>query len=725
VVGTSRDRARETMPPPPRIREVRDSDDEEEGDDDLADFAFEKGTGIVGADRLARVSSAFAEGSGFDARGADESKAAGSSGGFGDDPGVAATMAVARIMSATGSKTLPPGLVRLMSPYQAHYDELKLLGKGGFGSVVAAVGRLDDRPVAVKKVHFKSAAPPWAKNDTLESLHEELLREARALALMDNIRVVKYHAAWIEPRWEKLAAMEGGTPAGDGRSSIAAGDGAFDFASAKGMGSGMGNRRPSLMFANEFDSGSGSDSSEEDESTSSASCVDTNADSASAENTRNSLDLQNLLTDLSVGGGDKKVLQKVWTSPVKARRKQKSSFSNNNQKPRWPYTLYIAMELCPGTTLRDWIRVRPKGDIQAGAGTHIFRSTVEALRYIHSFGIIHRDVKPANILVHRGSSELEPTVKLMDFGLAVFDTGETSDRDDVIYEDGFQKGKKFSVGVGTASYCAPEQRAGAGVYTSSVDMYSVGVILVEMLCALGAEATESERARLIAAAKQLELPESLTKSFPKHAALARELLATDPTERPTTAAVLRRWPRVNMRAEERFGEKQSAAAGMHARLLSGGGGSFPNGVGASARQNIGVAVAAAAGAAAAKVAAGGATGDSGYVPPGYGEPRASSVEIEAAAMSAALNQFNIKRSQSLPEAELAAIADAVAAAGEIAALGGARSPNSPVRRAASPMLPASVPEETEEEDTKESTSRDEMEAEIKRLRERVAELERR
>ena len=113
------------MPPsPPRIREVRDSDEEEEGDDDLADFAFERGTGIVGADHLARVASAEAT------LGSDEK-----------DPGVAAMMAVARIMSATGSKTLPPGLVRLMSPYQAHYDELKLLGKGGFGSVVAAVGR--------------------------------------------------------------------------------------------------------------------------------------------------------------------------------------------------------------------------------------------------------------------------------------------------------------------------------------------------------------------------------------------------------------------------------------------------------------------------------------------------------------------------------------------------------------------------------------------------------
>jgi len=87
---------------------------------------------------------------------------------------------------------------------------------------------------------------------------------------------------------------------------------------------------------------------------------------------------------------------------------------------RWPYTLHIAMELSPGSTLRDWIRLRPRDDIQAGAGAHIFRCLMEALRYVHTHGIIHRDIKPANILVHRGASELEPTVKLMDFGLAVF-----------------------------------------------------------------------------------------------------------------------------------------------------------------------------------------------------------------------------------------------------------------------------------------------------------------
>ena len=50
---------------------------------------------------------------------------------------------------------------------QAHYREVRCLGKGGFGSVVSAVGRLDARAVAVKKVHFRSAVPPWAANDSL------------------------------------------------------------------------------------------------------------------------------------------------------------------------------------------------------------------------------------------------------------------------------------------------------------------------------------------------------------------------------------------------------------------------------------------------------------------------------------------------------------------------------------------------------------------------------
>ena len=93
-----------------------------------------------------------------------------------------------------GESGPPSGSMRLMSPYQAHYHEVRRLGKGGFGSVVSALVAWTIARLAVKKVHFKSAVPPWAKNDALEGLHEELLREARALALMDNPNVVKYHS---------------------------------------------------------------------------------------------------------------------------------------------------------------------------------------------------------------------------------------------------------------------------------------------------------------------------------------------------------------------------------------------------------------------------------------------------------------------------------------------------------------------------------------------------
>ena len=261
-------------------------------------------------------------------------------------------------------------------------------------------------------------------------------------------------------------------------------------------------------------------------------------------------------------------------------------------------------------------------------------------------------------------------------------------------------------------------------------MYSTGVVLVEMLTALGAEATESERLNLIADAKRLELPATLTKAFPKHAALARELLSSDPGARPTAAAVLAPVAACEL-ARGRVREKRSGDSEMHARrlLLGGGGGGIATRVGASARGNIGVAVAAAAGAAAAKAAAGsgsdGGSGDSSYVPPGYGEPRATTSEIEAAAMRARRLGVFVH-------------AFAVASRGGVVrdrrrrrrrrrrdrGSQGERRQNSPMRRIGSPkpLAPATVLEETEgtiETDSGEEPkpdgemTRDDLEAEVR------------
>ena len=421
-----------------------------------------------------------------------------------------------------------------MSPYQAHYHEVRCLGKGGFGSVVSAVGRLDNRAVAVKKVHFKSAVPPWAKNDALEGLHEELLREARALALMDNPNVVKYHTAWIEPRWSKLAAVGATT----NRKGHRVGAGATKASLSPGALA----RRDSFIVAD--DGGSDSDYSDEFSE-------ETSDYSESGSITGGSARL------LAGGGKDEKTgigYSEVWTPAAAA------------GTLRWPYTLHIAMELCPSSTLRDWIRVRPRGEVQVGTASHIFRCVTEALRYVHAHGIIHRDVKPANILVHRGTSELEPTVKLMDFGLAVFydfsaekksserkkKGGATVVQVSLDGEDG-AKGvpvdNVFSVGVGTASYCARAEAGHWFVHISRRHVQSRGGACGDVHGAR-ARGYGIERLHLIADAKGLNMPQEMVVKFPKHAKLAERLLAVDPKERPSADEILRLWPRVNLRKGE-------------------------------------------------------------------------------------------------------------------------------------------------------------------------------
>ena len=120
---------------------------------------------------------------------------------------------------------------------------------------------------------------------------------------------------------------------------------------------------------------------------------------------------------------------------------------------------YLIMEYVKGKTLKEVIR--EKGRLSAPVAVQITIRILSALQHAHQNGIIHRDIKPQNILVHADGH-----IKVADFGIARMANSSTLTRGDSV--------------MGSVHYFSPEQAQGKGTDVTS-DLYSVGVTLYEML----------------------------------------------------------------------------------------------------------------------------------------------------------------------------------------------------------------------------------------------------
>jgi tRNA A-37 threonylcarbamoyl transferase component Bud32/tetratricopeptide (TPR) repeat protein len=267
---------------------------------------------------------------------------------------------------------------------------------------------------------------------------------------------------------------------------------------------------------------------------------------------------------------------KLWHAPAWARPELEARFRREIEATRrirhpaivrsWDVGLadgylYLTMELLAGTTLRQEIQAR--GALPLEEALALFRELLEGLEAAHREGVIHRDVKPGNLILV-GNGDGRRGLKIVDFGLARIDDDPTVTATGSI--------------LGTPEYMSPEQVLGRPLGPSS-DLYSASLVLFEMLAG---HVAFSGSTPLAVAQMQAQAPRpDLAKELPSIPERVRYLLerglAIDPEERWGSAGELLRALDVPTRELEgearRWRRKRNASAGSgrlrRAALLSG------------------------------------------------------------------------------------------------------------------------------------------------------------
>lgn len=191
--------------------------------------------------------------------------------------------------------------------------------------------------------------------------------------------------------------------------------------------------------------------------------------------------------------------------------------------------MYLVMELLRGQTLAAWLK-QNRGPAPIRMVLSIAAQVTSGLAAAHEKGIIHRDIKPGNLMLledaNCGIDPAAPVVKILDFGIAKFssanDAGAAS-----------KTGTNFI--MNTPQYMSPEQCQGAGFVDTKSDVYSLGVVLFQLLA--GRRPFEAPGSGQLIALHLFRDPPLLRELVPtipdRLAEVVQSLLAKDKQARPT------------------------------------------------------------------------------------------------------------------------------------------------------------------------------------------------
>ncbi|KAM6379201.1 eukaryotic translation initiation factor 2-alpha kinase 1 [Pluvialis apricaria] len=435
------------------------------------------------------------------------------------------------------------------SRYLNEFDEIARLGKGGYGKVYKVRNKLDGQFYAIKKINIKKAT----RRDCMK-----VLREVKVLAGLQHPNIVGYHTAWMEqvqtvrPKGKysilyktimelqplsleqengndccHIQSVESG-------SSIIFADltsqekKSHDSTSLRNLDSEL---VQNMDVRNDCTNSNSKEHMKpnkcelsielQDDSVSSVSSRSTDVKNHSASGPRSSL-------DQGASTGSKSCAEECSENDIAL---------CGEFEVEYRLMLHIQMQLCE-ISLWDWIVDRNKRCNERTEETSspyhlvdvcwtmkIFQELLEGVCYIHSMGVMHRDIKPRNIFLHGPDHR----VKIGDFGLAC---------KDLLWDDAGQwfkteriNGLTHTSGVGTCLYASPEQLQGSH-YDFKSDMYSMGVILLELFQPFG---TEMERTEVLTHLRNGQIPHTFYKKWPIQAKYVKLLTSQRSTERPTAA----------------------------------------------------------------------------------------------------------------------------------------------------------------------------------------------
>lgn len=259
--------------------------------------------------------------------------------------------------------------------------------------------------------------------------------------------------------------------------------------------------------------------------------------------------------------------------------------------------VFLALEYAEGGSLQSALRQRPQHQLPDGEVRGLMRQLTSAVAFLHEHGILHRDIKPDNVLLRRGEA------RLADFSWAVqidstHSAGETARTTSAHPREGagsttcatatqpqlhhHHRRRRYTL-CGTLDYLAPEQVEERG-YTEKADMWALGVLCYELLCGyVPFEHVSASETRMLISRGAVYYPVWLSgpaQSFLRSllcvseeerlsaaAALAHPFLAVDASTQPTsTMALLRRQPHSQRAVHEDSLDTVAAPGGQPPRV---------------------------------------------------------------------------------------------------------------------------------------------------------------